>query len=285
MKDQRILLVGCGDIGIALGAKLFDKGASVWGLRRKTSALPSFIQPVQGDVTDPDSLKSLNNLSFDYVVVTLTPASYSDEGYQRVYVQGFDNVLSVLREQSFSGHLVLVSSTSVYHQQDGQWVDESSPTQPVTFAGRRLLQAEQLLDEFSNTSTIVRFAGIYGPGRRRLIDQVLARKGVAEKPAMYTNRIHKDDCVGFLFHLLDRHYRGEPLERLYIGVDSEPATLHSVKIWLAEQLGINPEVMSHTVANRSGNKRCSNRRMLACGYRLLYPDYRQGYAELVKNEI
>jgi nucleoside-diphosphate-sugar epimerase len=284
LKDKKVLIVGCGDIGNVLGCTLADAGAMVWGVRRDPAGIKSPIHAVKADVTQLGSLNLLRDVAFDYIVVTLTPADFSDEGYRRIYVNGFANLLSTL-ESRFTGLLLYVSSTSVYHQHEGQWVDENSETLPTSFSGRRLLEAELLLQQYKISSTVVRFAGIYGPGRRRLIEQVLALNGCPQSPAVYTNRIHRDDCVGFLAHLITRHYNGAELDNLYLAVDSMPVPMWSVKQWLALQLSIDVKTLDCSGTVRRTSKRCSNQRMLASGYKLLYPDYQNGYIELVKNEI
>lgn len=277
-----MLIVGCGDIGIPLAAALAGLGAEVWGLRRRVARLPAFIHPLAADVTDPRSLSVLADLEFDYVVLTLTPAAFSPRGYAAVFEQGVAHLLEALGEQKRLRRLLHVSSTSVYHQRHGEWVDEHSPTQPDTFSGRSLLRAEQLLASAAAPLTVVRFAGIYGPGRRRLIEQVRSGQGCPQLPVLYTNRIHRDDCVGFLLHLLRRDDAGDGCEALYLGVDSEPASMWDVKYWLAQQLGVelNPETAA--TPNRRSSKRCSNQRMLNSGYQLLYPDFRRGYHSVLK---
>ncbi len=281
---SNILIVGCGDIGIELGKMLADSDTSVWGLRRKPLALPDGIKPLCADVTQPETLTQLSALAIDYVVITLTPARFDDESYRQVFVDGLANLLTVLTVSPSLKHVVFVSSTSVYQQDDGQWVDETSATLPSSFSGQRLLQAEQLLIKSGLSSSIVRFAGIYGPGRRRLIEQVIAKQGCAKAPELYTNRIHRDDCVGFLAHLISCHRQNMPVESLYIGVDSEPVSMWELKGWLAEQLAIDTASMTITAPPRRNSKRCSNKRLLASGYKLLYPGYRQGYGELLQNE-
>lgn len=283
MKPLNILLVGCGDIGVPLALKLRAEGHRVWGLKRNPASLPESISPLAGDVCQIETLSAISGIALDYAVVTLTPAAINDDGYRQVYVDGLNNLLSVLDCQAGLKRLLFVSSTSVFHQCDGGWVNEDSATQPGSFSGRRLLQAEQLLAASGLPYSIVRFAGIYGPGRRRLIDQVLARQPCAREPELFTNRIHRDDCVGLLAHLIHCDQVGQPLETLYIGVDCEPVPMWQLKQWLALQLGVDmaEAAPGAQAVLRRNSKRCSNKRMLASGYKLLYPDYKSGYGELV----
>ena len=281
---SNILIVGCGDIGVPLGRILAADNARIWGLRRHPPTFPAVITPICADVTQPSTLTRLHNLAPDYVVVTLTPAGFDDNSYRRVFVDGLANVLAALAESPSLKRLLFVSSTSVYHQRDGQWVDEHSETAPTSFSGQRLLQAERLLADSGVPHSVVRFAGIYGPGRRRLIEQVMAKQGCEQQPVLYTNRIHRDDCVGFLAHLIHCDRRGDALQKLYLGVDNEPVSMWELKHWLALQLHIDPAAMTALAPSRRGSKRCSNRRLLASGYQLLYPDYRKGYGELLRTD-
>jgi nucleoside-diphosphate-sugar epimerase len=277
VKNRSVLLVGCGDIGLPLAMQLMVRGAKVTGLRRDPSALPASIEAIAADVTDLASLAPLKQRRFDTVVVTLTPGAFSDQRYQQIYVQGLRNLLATVQ----AGYWFFVSSTSVYHQSDESWVDEDSPTEPTSFSGQRLLEAEALLRQAKVPHTVLRFAGIYGPGRRRLIDQVLAGES---SPPIYSNRIHRDDCVGLLAFLVEREWAGVPLLPCYIGVDDEPVKLSEVKYWLAQQLGLNPAAMTAQATTRRGSKRCSNARMHATGYQLRYPDFRLGYSQLLADE-
>jgi nucleoside-diphosphate-sugar epimerase len=242
--------------------------------------LPAGFNSLQMDVTDSASLALLQEMHFDYVLVTLTPAAFNDQAYQQVFVTGLDNLLNNLRLPI--RRVLFVSSTSVYQQSEQEWVDETSATEPTSFSGQRLLEAEQLLTNSPYIGTSIRFAGIYGPGRRRLIDQVLAKEGSPESPILYTNRIHRDDCVGFLWHILQRDWQGQSVEPLYIGVDSAPVTMREIKRWLAQELGVDPnQLKPGNSATRRNSKRCSNRLMLDSGYRLSYPTYKEGYRAVI----
>ena len=283
MSSGRVLIVGCGDIGIPLGLQLADKGHAVWGLRR-SSQLPEPINTLNADVTDAASLTCLAELPFDYVVVTLTPGEFSDQRYRAVYVEGLANVIEALNAPQAIKRLLFISSTSVYHQGGGQWVDESSAAEPKTFSGQRLLEAEQVAASSGIPHCVIRFAGIYGPGRRRLIEQVKAKQGCPPSPPLFTNRIHRDDCVGFLAHLIMMDAQQQALATCYIGVDNEPVTLWDVKCWLAEQLGIDPNTLDNGGETRRSSKRCSNARLLATGYTLRYTGYQQGYGQLLTDE-
>lgn len=274
---QKILIVGCGDIGLKLASLLADS-AEVYGLRRHIEGLPPEIKPIQADVTELKTLEGLAAIAFDAVVMTLTPGEASDQRYQQVYVKGTENVLQSLDHKALR-RLIFVSSTSVYGQSNDEWVDESSATAPKRYSGLRLLEAEALClafaSKFNIATAIIRFAGIYGPGRLRLINDVLAGKGSAPN---YSNRIHRDDCAGFIQHLLS--LEPQQLRSHYIGVDDQPVKLNEVKDWLAEQLACEKPIISDT-GSRRGAKRCANKALKESGYQLIYSNYQQGYSAVL----
>lgn len=280
---QKLLILGCGDIGQRLAQQLAPRGYRVTGLRRSPCADLAQLQYRQGDAADAACLDGLWREGFDVVLITMTPAERSDAGYRRAYVDSCHQLVASLARQQHRPRLLLfVSSTSVYGQDDGSWVDEESPACPTNFSGRRLLEAEQLLQEgaarLGIASCIVRPSGIYGPGRQRLIE--LVRAGRASASSHYTNRIHADDLAGALAHLIERQ-RQLPLAPLYLASDSAPAPMAEVVAWLAQQMGVGDCPAAGAQGER-GNKRICNRRLLDAGYRLRYPDYRAGYTELLQ---
>lgn len=275
----RVLIAGCGRLGIALGAQLRAREDEVFGLRRAGGALPHGIQPLQGDLVRADGIGDLPP-GLDAVVYTAAAVGSDEASYRRAYVDGPRNLLAALEAQRQDPRrLVFVSSTAVYGQQGGEWVDEASPTEPASFRGRILLEGERLFASGPVPSVAARLAGIYGPGRTWLIDAVRAGRisPRREDPPVYTNRMHEADCAGMLAHLLAL----ESPDPVYLGVDDEPAPRSEVAAWIAEQLGLDLSDVAPTPAHRDGNKRCSNARLKASGYRLRYPTFREGYAELL----
>ncbi len=277
----KVLIAGCGDVGIALGRRLGRAGLQVWGLRRSADSVPAPMRRLQADLARPETLRDVPD-SITHVVYAAGADGYSEEAYRRTYVEGVSNLLQALQSGGQPvERFVFVSSTAVYGQTDGSWVDESSPAEPVHFSGRCLLAGEQAVRAGPYPAVILRLGGIYGPGRRRLIDNV--RRGVpcAADPPVYTNRIHRDDCAGALHHLL---MLAEP-ETIYVGVDCQPAPQCEVMGWLASELGVPPPPRAGADVKGSlqrGNKRCSNRRLCASGYRFRYPGYRDGYQAMLR---
>lgn len=277
--QEKLLIIGCGDIGQRLAQQLDPRRYQVTGLRRNPPADQPYLHYQGCDVTQPGQLDALfSRESFDVIVISMTPAERSDAGYERAYVQTCRNLVAALQPHRRKPRLLLfVSSTSVYAQHDGSWVDEHSPTDPDNFSGKRLLEAEQLLHTSGFNTCIVRFSGIYGPGRNRLIEQVKQRRASASPH--YTNRIHADDCAGVLAHLIELQHQ-QPLADVYLATDSSPTPMVEVVSWIAGQLGIEDYLAADAV-NERGNKRISNQRLLSSGYSLRHADFRSGYTELL----
>ena len=277
-----VLIAGCGYVGTALGTRLASEGHVVWGLRRRTDALPNSIRPLVADLTVPETLQALPP-GLDVVFYTASADASDDEAYRAAYVEGLHNLLRALDHQrQVLRRVFFTSSTGVYTQASGAWVDETSPTEPGEFSGIRVLEGERLLLGSPFPATVLRLGGIYGPGRTRLIDRV--RRGLAvcpEGPPLYTNRIHRDDCAGALHHLMNV----DQPDHIYIGVDHEPAEQCEVLRWLAARLGVSPPGVEppsgSEVRRHQSNKRCSNAKLIASGYTFRYPSFRDGYSALL----
>ncbi|MEH6649612.1 MAG: SDR family oxidoreductase [Motiliproteus sp.] len=278
-----VLLVGCGDIGTRLGLQLSLAGHHCIGLKRHLNQLPAPIQGLQADVTDPASLDDLPE--HDYLVYSLVPSEYSAAGYQRAYVDGLTNLLAAIAQQQLCPkRLFFISSSAIYHQRDGAWVDELSDTLPTSFSGQAMQQAEAILNDSVLAGTAVRLSGIYGPGRERLFNWVRQGVGASDESTHYGNRIHIDDCVGVLQFLLEKDLRGEPLADCYLASDPHPASYHEVLEWLRQQMDLpKPEqYQDFNLKIRSGSKRCRPQRLLDAGYQFHHQDYRSGYRSMLK---
>lgn len=266
---KRLLIAGCGDLGVRLAGRLNPTAWAVTGLRRQAEKLRPPIQALAADLNDPASLGKLAR-DWDAVIYQATPGERSPPAYRRAYVEG----LQILLERVNPGRLIFVSSTAVFGQDDGSWVDESSPTEPSAFNGEILLEAEGIAR--SAGGLVVRYSGIYGPGRDFLLRQIASgRASCQEQPVQWTNRIHADDCAGVLAHLLELD-RPEPL---YCASDCRPSPRCEVLDWLAARLG---QAQVRREAGTAGQgKRIDNRRLRASGYDFIHPDYQSGYGALL----
>lgn len=278
---MKVLFIGCGDIAQRT-AKGLSKKYDCFGLRRNPEKLATEITPITADASNFQQLLSVASGGFDIWVATLTPAEFTRQAYQQSYLAVAQAMAQAVNALHQAPKLIIwVSSTSVYGDNKGDWVDETTKPNPVTFSGEILLQAEQIIQNLPCSSTVVRFSGIYGPGRSRLLDQVRAGKGRPKLPEHWTNRIHADDCAGVLAHLIGRSESGNLIEPIYLASDCQPVTQHDVRQWLAKQLSV--DLVEETVAI-GPVRRCSNRLLLESGFSFNYPSFREGYTALIEDQ-
>jgi nucleoside-diphosphate-sugar epimerase len=282
MKGRSVLLIGCGDIGTRAGLLLLRQDWQVDAVRRCTDRLPAGFGAHGADYTVPGSLDFAGELRPDFVVTTFNPFDRSESGYHRGFVGAMQNLLAGLGSYR-PRHIIMSSSTRVFAERDGGWVDENSALTAEDPRARSIIEAERLLLDSPHSATVVRFAGIYGIPGGRLLSRISRGELCPEQPVSYTNRIHREDCSGFIVHLLAMAAAGVRPDPVYIGVDDEPAPRFEVESWLARRLGVpvipgSDEPMLH---NRAGHRRCSNAALRASGYELVHPDYRSGYAALL----
>ncbi len=276
-EQANVLIAGCGDLGAAVATLFRDAGCAVTTIRRGGAAFPEGVRGLRLDLSDPACADSIPG--GDLIVHCLSPAGGTEDAYRAAYVSGLENLLSRGRGMAAQA-VILVSSTGVYHQDDGSWVDEGSPTAPAHFRGRILCEAEALLAANCSASSAIRFGGIYGPGRGSFLDRVRAGLEASVDHVQYTNRIHREDCIGALGFLGRKALGGTALKPVYVATDACPAPRHEVINWLRERLGMPPGQEPPAGAPQRG-KRCSNAGLLASGYRFRYPDYRAGYAAMI----
>jgi nucleoside-diphosphate-sugar epimerase len=282
----RILIAGCGYLGSALGARLLSESHTVWGLRRRAGALPPGLRAIEADLSIPSTLRELPG-ELDFVVYAVAPGGRDEPLYRAACVDGLENLLEALRATGqHPSRLLFISSTAVYGQEKGEWVDEQSPTEPSHFSGRLLLEGEALALGGPFPGHVLRLGGIYGPRRAGLLDRVRSGRAVYRaSPPRYLNRIHLADCVGALCHLLSLP---DPAP-VTLGVDDDPADERTVLQWMAGSLGApppraaGPEEAEAEARRGRGNKRCKNARLKASGYRFLHPTFREGYRELIES--
>ena len=276
----KILIAGCGDIGIGLGKALIEKGHSVVGLRRQPPLEKTGILFLAADLTNPATLEGMDT-DFDQVFFVAAPKQHDLSAYREIYEVGIKNLFHTFSKNHRTPHWISVSSTSVYSQVHGEWVDENSLTEPGKFNGQLQLFSEQRVLAENKSNLIVRFSGIYGPGRKRMLRKAKQGGPVQFSPPYYTNRIHKEDCIGVLMFLFEKRLNGTKLHSHYLASDDEPAPLWEVVSWLAKQLQCRPPEIKEADKDAAQNKRCRNKRLKELGYRFQYPSYREGYPQLI----
>lgn len=284
---MRVLIVGCGYVGRPLGAELARQGHEVFGLRRSVLAEKEMkaagITPLIADITQPDSLKKLPR-DFDWVVNCAASGGGGADDYREIYLEGNWNLLAWLADAPVKKFLY-TSSTSVYGQNDGALVTETSPVAPVPDTAKVLVAAEKLLlaavagRKFP--AVVLRVAGIYGPERGHWFKQFLRGEARMEGDgARWLNMIHRDDLIGVIIAALEKGKSGE----IYNAADNAPVSQRDFFAWLATELNrpLPPVVpVDENLWRRRGvtNKRVSNAKLRAeLKYEFRFPDFRAGYA-------
>jgi nucleoside-diphosphate-sugar epimerase len=280
---ERVLIAGCGDLGTRLAHRLLARGAEVWALRRQPPTeedtpanTARAIHWLQADLTQPQSLSNLPS-TLTQVVYTPTPGARSPDAYRAVFQDGLISLLRAL-DQSSLKKVLFVSSTAVYGEHHGDWIDETTPANPSGFNGRILLETEHWLADQAFSSVSLRLAGLYGPGRLQLLERLRAGSASAPiDPIHWANRIHIDDAASAADHLLAY----EQTESVYIGSDGTPLPLHVLYAYLADLIHAKAPAEGPPPAN-VGSKKMRNSRLIATGWTPQWPDARMGYQTLIQ---
>jgi len=270
-----VAILGCGYVGLELGRRLDADGHAVTGVRRSDDGLAAVeaagLDAVRADVTDGDSLAAVPDA--DRLVFAASAGGRGADAARETYLAGVRAVQSHFGARANPPErLVYTSSTGVYGDHGGDWVDETTDPAPDSERGAVLLAAERAALDGPLSGTVARFAGLYGPGRldpTRYLDGPVA-------PG-WLNLLHRDDAAGAVAHLLRADAaRGE----VVLAVDDEPVRRPDLAAWVAERVGADPPATGPASARR-GDKRCSNAKLRGLDYEFAYPTFRAGYGELL----
>lgn len=281
MAQKSILITGCGDLGRRVGSTLAARDWQVHAVRRNPDGLSPKFNWHSADHCDPDALVFVEALKPDFVLATFNPTSRDIAGYWQGFSVATSNLLRSLNNHR-PQQLLMVSSTRVYAEARGGWIDETAPLSETDKRATAIIDAERQFLDSGLPATIVRFAGIYGGSSARLLSKVARGEVASSEPVRYTNRIHREDCAGFLLHLIEMAENHQHLAPSYNGVDDSPCPAHEVEQWLAKALGVTVNSPSEdSTTGQVSHKRCRNDLLHACGYQLRHPDYRSGYSEVL----
>lgn len=276
---MRVLILGCGYAGLALGTRLLAAGHEVSGMRRSVEGIAELrargIIPLRGDITG--DLGEIG--AFDILVNLASSSRGGPDEYRAVYLEGTRNVLSWMRAHPPRCY-IYTSSTSVYAQTDGSVVTEESAAEPRNETSRILRETEELVLGQSHVPAIVlRTSGIYGPGRGHLFQQYLRGETVMrDNGSHYINMVHVEDVAGAIEHCLSNSVP----DGLYNLTDDQPVTQRAFFEWLSMRLKKQMPPCAPADAKRKRgvtNKRVSNAKLRSTGYPFIFPSFREGYSE------
>lgn len=277
MASPHVLFVGAGDLARRASRTLLGRGWQVSTVCRSGDAGGLAVNALTGDYTRSDGLAALAGLRPDYLVFTPLPAGRDPSGYHRGFADSVD-CIAASGVAAGVRRFFYVSSTRVFAEQDGGWVDEASPLTETDAAARGIIRGEALARALA-PATVVRPSGIYGALPGMLLERVRAGVGTGD-PDRYSNRIHREDLAAFLCHLLQLADDQRPVPDTVIASDDAPAPLMQVEAWLAERLGV--EIHPGTdIGPARANRRCRNIGLHSTGFGLTYPTWREGYAAML----
>lgn len=274
----RVLIVGGGYIGKPLAYSLAEEGNRVFVIRRNDDLYDhGNISLIKSNIFD---LKELPDV--DAVIYLVSADTKSDICYEAAYINGPDQIWKLYKNNP-PKRFIFASSTAVYPFNDGSWVNEATVLPKATeMNGICLQEAEKQIFTFQCDHVIARIGGIYGPNRYYIIDQIKKGRLQMTDHPIYTNRIHKTDCVRALNHLFDL----PEVQPVYNLVDSSPTPINELLSWLSTSLGIYSPVPSQTTEHfhSKTNKQVSNARLLETLFEFKYPSFREGYEPLLETK-
>lgn len=289
------MIVGCGYIGSALAKRLLGAGVEVGALTRNAGKADSLHKMGVSEVIvaelDSDAWHEQLDLKYEAVVNCVSSAGGGLVGYQKSYVDGQKSLLA-WAQQGEPEVICYTSSTSVYPQDEGVWVDETASTEPASEAAALLLQAEQILLQekiWRGRRYVCRLGGIYGSGRHYLIDQIKCGEPVLPgKGQHHLNVIHCDDAVGAILATLDTD-KTVP-SGIYNVCDGRPARKTEIAEWIATSLKLpcptfDPKLVTSRLQRRGGSmpdrKISSQKLQDASKWKIKYSSYQQGYVKFL----
>jgi nucleoside-diphosphate-sugar epimerase len=283
------LVVGCGYLGSRVASLWQSQGETVFATTRdprKAAYLKaSSLRPIVCDVADTASLgKAAEQLAgLETVLFAVGFDRSANRSMREVYAIGLQNVLNVLPPST--RRIIYISTTGVYGQGNGEWIDEDSLCEPTRESGRAFLEAESLLKShsLSDRAIILRLAGIYGPGRIPSLDNLRDIVPIAADADGFINLIHVDDAARVII-AADAHARPP---RVYLVSDGHPVVRRDFYCEVSGLFHTPPAFFKeyNAVNNRRGNtsKRASNARLLQeIPLELRYSTYREGLAAIAQ---
>ena len=276
---MRLLIIGCGDIGTRVGELMLTRGWSIDAVRRNAALLPDTFSGHSLDYSSDRELGALAQCAPDYVLVTPTPQSYDIAGYEA----GFLGCARALAAQTWLPHcrrIIWVSSTRVYRERDGGWVDESSALNLEEGQAAALVRAEAVIRRAAR-STVIRPAGIYGDPNGMLFRRVASgQQGAGD--ARYGNRIHRQDLARLIECVLTRDASSLWAPPTLVAADDDHAPISEIEVWLAAQMSVSL-VPAESSGRSRADRRCSNALLRQIGFCLEFPTWREGYQAALRD--
>ncbi len=269
-----ILIAGAGYTGSAIARYFLQEKQKVFVMTRSEKKAAAFhsegLHPLCMDLTRPETLKKTPAAHF--IVFAAAPDTSEEMDYRKTYLEGLTHFIEAVRNNPKPFLFLYLSSTSVWRERAGAWVDETIPADPDSIKGSILLEAEQLALHSGLPSAVLRLAGIYGPGRNRL----QRKPAAAVENLRWMNMVHVEDIARAAPILFKCAREGG----IYTAVDDEPVLNRDFYAWLKGRTGIvwpgvNP-------SDEAKGKRVSNQLLKSLNWKPDYPNFRSGYEAFLK---
>lgn len=283
------LILGCGYLGKRVALRWLAMGHTVVATTRDDAHAAELralgLESQTVDVTQPATLHGLP--SAETVLFSVGYDPKCGRSRRQVFVDGLRAVLDALPADT--GRILFISSTGVYGDAQGAWVDEDSPCRPMREAGAALLEAERILfaHRLGARAIVLRLAGIYGPDRLIHRRELLAGKPIAVASDAWLNLIHIDDAVEAILAAAER---GKP-PRVYLVADGHPTDRRTYTRRAAELMGLPAPIFAEVPPGQlsgrhdGSSKRVSSARLRTeLGVALKYADFNAGVAAALREQ-
>lgn len=278
MSNQKLLIIGQGDIGLPVTNKLAQDGLPVTGLARSERSHYQLDDKADFMQADAMTLTVEKLKDFTRIAIIVTPDEYSTSGYNDSYLSICQHLATLADKLKALERVVFISSTGIYGQNKGEWVDEhTAPVTPERDASKVILQAEQALQQgFGDKAIIIRPSGIYG--RERLMRLRKAKESQKDPIAAesWSNRIMDRDLVTVITKVLTINAP----KSLYIATDYLPVTTLELTTWLSKQVDETPPEVDGKKTSVTGKRLHSN---IPLAW-LNYPDWQTGYRDILQQQ-
>ncbi|MBV8376138.1 MAG: NAD-dependent epimerase/dehydratase family protein [Verrucomicrobia bacterium] len=276
---RSVLIAGCGFVGLPLARNFVSSGWETHAITASESSAANLqgeaFRVHAANISERTGLKAFADHSFDVVIHCASSGRGDVSRYAAVFLAGTQNLMAHLDYR----RLIFCSSTSVYAQTDGSWVDENSPANSVSETSQVLRKTEDMV--LASGGTVTRLAGLYGPGRCVSLQRILeGRAAIQEDGKRVVNSLHQLDAAHALRFLAEAESSG-----LFNVVDNRPVTEMEWFHYVCERLNKPLPPRGPRDYNRKrgwSSKQVSNKKLRSLAWEPIYPTFKDGLDPLLR---
>lgn len=269
---QTLAIVGFGDLGERIAGMLPKEQWQCVGFRRRAHLVPVGVKGVAIDFARPETLQILQDTAPDALLIALSPSRRDESGYREGFAEAMQGIVRGLGTHQ-PRVAYFVSSTRVYAENQGAWVDESSRLAEEDAFARHIIDAEKTFLSSLENAVVLRAGGLYGHAEGPLLKRVRDGQLTPMAPLRYANRIHRDDVARFVVTNLQE----KPGASVINLIDDAPVPIQETEAWFCEKLSLAYAPAAGESEAPPQGKRIANARLKSTGFELAYADYRAGY--------